>query len=117
MSSITDTARNVMEDLTTEGQDHSEGPVARTIEEQTARLPSDTFLWAAGACIGASLFLRIIGRTRDANFVGEWVPTILILGLYNKIVKLGGHDEQDFHQHHMQGQGQSQGSEYAGQNF
>jgi hypothetical protein len=26
---------------------HSEGPVATAIEEQTAKLPSDLFLWAA----------------------------------------------------------------------
>ena len=28
-------------------QEHAEGPVARMIEEQTAKLPSDVFLWAA----------------------------------------------------------------------
>ena len=32
-----------------------EGPVARTIEQQTAKLPSDTFLWAAMGSIGLSL--------------------------------------------------------------
>jgi hypothetical protein len=32
---------------TMERQQHSEGAVARTIEEQTAKLPSDTFLWMA----------------------------------------------------------------------
>ena len=29
--------------------DHTEGVVARTIEQQTAKIPSDVFLWAAGA--------------------------------------------------------------------
>jgi hypothetical protein len=29
-----------------------EGTVARTIEQQTAKLPSDTFLWAATGSIG-----------------------------------------------------------------
>ena len=28
-------------------QQHTEGMVARTIEQQTAKLPSDIFLWAA----------------------------------------------------------------------
>ncbi len=32
-----------------------EGPVARAIEQQTARLPSDTWLWAAGGSIALSL--------------------------------------------------------------
>ena len=27
---------------------------------------------------------------KTANFVGEWVPTILMLGLYNKIAKATG---------------------------
>lgn len=71
---------------------HSEGMVARAIEEQTAKLPSDTFLWAAGASIAASITLKMMGRSHDALFVGQWAPTFLILGLYNKIVKVAGSD-------------------------
>ncbi len=72
--------------------EHSEGPVARAIEEQTARLPSDSFLWAAGASIAASLILKMVDRHHEALFVGQWAPTILILGLYNKLVKQHGSD-------------------------
>ena len=72
--------------------EHREGVVARAIEEQTAKLPSDTFLWLAGGSIAASLTLKIMGRDKDANFVGQWAPTFLILGLYNKIVKVAGSD-------------------------
>jgi hypothetical protein len=43
--------------LSTARYDHTEGKVARTIEEQTAKLPSDTFLWAAGVSIAASATL------------------------------------------------------------
>ena len=71
---------------------HSEGLVARTIEKQTARLPSDTFLWAAGASILGALALRMMDRKDDSQFVGQWAPTLLILGLYNKIVKVAGSD-------------------------
>ncbi|MEX0887494.1 MAG: hypothetical protein WD009_13760 [Phycisphaeraceae bacterium] len=70
----------------------TEGQVAREIEQRTAVLPSDLFLWAAGGSIVISLVLRMMGRTEDANFVGHWSPTFLILGLYNKIVKLLGSD-------------------------
>jgi hypothetical protein len=28
-------------------EEHREGPVARSIEQQTAKLPSDVFLWAS----------------------------------------------------------------------
>lgn len=72
------------------GQD--EGTVARAIEQQTAKLPSDIFLWAAGGSILASLMMKSRGRDSTANFVGQWAPTFLILGLYNKMVKLMGSD-------------------------
>src|SRR5437764_13535702 len=69
---------------------HSEGPVAKTIEQQTAKLPSDVFLWAAVGSMGASLVLELMGHEHKANFIGQWAPSLLILGLYNKIVKLHG---------------------------
>lgn len=79
-----------------DGQDeavrHREGPVARGIEEYTAQLPSDTFLWAAGASIAASLTLMATGNRHGALFVGQWAPTFLLLGIYNKIVKVAGSD-------------------------
>jgi hypothetical protein len=71
-------------------EEHREGRLARTIEQQTAKLPSDVFLWAAVASMGTSLALEIAGREKTANFVGHWAPTLLILGLYNKMVKLMG---------------------------
>jgi len=75
-----------------EAQRHSEGGLARPIEEYTAQLPSDTFLWAAGASIATSLTLMACGNRHAALFVGQWAPTLLILGLYNKVVKVAGHD-------------------------
>jgi len=72
--------------------EHSEGSLARSIEEQTAKLPSDTFLWAALGSIGASMVLQLTGKKEISNFVGQWAPTFLILGLYNKIVKVAGSD-------------------------
>jgi len=88
----------------TKGQEqaYKEGPEARTIEEQTAKLPSDVFLWAAGAAIVVSLGYQLIGERRGfldrlrpvrapaATFVGMWVPTILLLGIYKKIVEVAG---------------------------
>ena len=71
---------------------HKEGPVATAIEEQTAKLPSDAFLWAAVGSIGLSLALQVMGKKETANFIGQWAPTLLILGLYNKLVKVAGHD-------------------------
>lgn len=67
-----------------------EGPVARMLEQQTARLPSDTWLWAAGASIAMSLYFQATDRKQRALFVGNWAPTFLLLGIYNKMVKLHG---------------------------
>ena len=72
--------------------EHREGVVARSIEEQTAKLPSDTFLWLAGGAIAASLTLKMMGRSHDALFVGQWTAPFLLLGIYNKIVKVAGSD-------------------------
>jgi hypothetical protein len=73
-------------------RDHSEGAVAKAIEQQTAKLPSDTFLWAAVGSIATSLTMKMMGKDHLALFVGQWAPTFLILGLYNKLVKLQGSD-------------------------
>ena len=73
-------------------QDHTEGKVAKTIETQTAKLPSDTFLWAAVGSMAVSASLHIMGNREHSVFVGQWAPTFLILGLYNKLVKQLGSD-------------------------
>ncbi len=74
---------------------HSEGPVARAIEEYTARIPSDVYLWAAGGSILASMVLKASGSRHNALFVGQWVAPFLVLGLYNKLVKVAGTDRTD----------------------
>jgi len=82
----------VMQNVLDPDTSHSEGRVAKAIEEQTAKLPSDLFLWLAGGSIATSLGLKMAGRHTDALFVGQWAPTFLILGLYNKLVKVAGSD-------------------------
>ena len=73
-------------------REHTEGTIARSIEEQTAKLPSDVFLWAALSAIAGSAVLQLAGKRQVSNFIGEWVPTLLIFGLYNKMVKVLGSD-------------------------
>ena len=73
----------------------TEGPVAKTIEDQTAKLPSDTFLWLAIGAITVSATMQAIGNRHVSLFVGQWAPTFLILGLYNKLVKQLGSDRTE----------------------
>jgi hypothetical protein len=78
-----------------ENNDKSEGAVAKAIENQTAKLPSDVFLWSALGAITVSAGLKIAGRKHSALFVGQWAAPFLLLGIYNKLVKLEGHDQND----------------------
>lgn len=73
-------------------REHKEGPVARTIEEYTAKLPSDLFLWAAVGSMAISAVLKIMKKDDEALFVGQWPAPFLLLGVYNKIVKVEGSD-------------------------
>jgi hypothetical protein len=79
---------------TEEEQRPQEGPVAKGIEKQTAKIPSDVFLWAALGSMATSATLKACGRTHSALFVGQWAAPFLLLGLYNKLVKVAGHDQE-----------------------
>jgi hypothetical protein len=74
-----------------------EGQFTKMIENQTAKIPSVFFLSLGLASIAVSAGIALMGeeKRKTANFIGLWVPTILILGLYNKIVKLEGNDQHD----------------------
>jgi len=73
----------------------SEGRVAKAIEDQTAKLPSDTFLWIAIGTMAFSATMQAAGKRHASLFVGQWAPTLLILGLYNKLVKQRGSDRTE----------------------
>jgi hypothetical protein len=70
-----------------------EGPVAKAIEKQTAKLPSDVFLWVAIGTMAASAIIQFTKKKHWSLFIGEWAAPLLIMGLYNKIVKVEGHDQ------------------------
>ncbi|HEY0760421.1 MAG TPA: hypothetical protein VGD59_14310 [Acidisarcina sp.] len=69
-----------------------EDQVTSMIESQTAKLPSSFFLAAAFASIVASMIFKAAKKDHAALFVGQWVAPFLIIGNYNKLVKLHGSD-------------------------
>jgi len=77
---------------TSKNQQHEEGQVAKKIENETAKLPSDVFLWSSTAAMGVSLALQAMGKKHASLFIGQWAAPFLLLGIYNKIVKTEGHD-------------------------
>lgn len=70
--------------------EHEEAQITRLIEQQTARIPSHWFLVAALLSMVASLGFELVGRTRLSRFIGMWTQTLLITGVYNKVVKALG---------------------------
>jgi hypothetical protein len=77
-----------------------EGKTTRAIEKQTSRAPSGVYLALAIGSMAASAVIMLTEQPRFgarmmggrhsglATFVGQWAPTLLIMGLYNKVVKL-----------------------------
>ena len=74
------TARSKASDLA-----HTVG--AHPLTDTTAKIPTELFIAAAGASIAGSLFLKFIGRQKDADFVGHWAPTLISLGLLSKLIE------------------------------
>lgn len=72
--------------------ERKEGPVAKAIESQTTRLPSDLFLWTSIGAMATSFTLKLLGKNHTALFIGQWAAPFLLFGIYNKIVKVEGHD-------------------------
>lgn len=64
-----------------------EDVITKEIEKQTVKIPSNVFLFSAIGVIGIAFALKCMKKKDDANFVGQWVAPILLLGVYNKLVK------------------------------
>jgi hypothetical protein len=64
------------------------------LESRTARIPSSGYLGAAIASMAVSATLKIMGKDDWAMFVGQWAPSFLIIGVYNKLVKQHGSDSR-----------------------
>ena len=50
-------------------------------------LPSSAYYSGVFGSIALSILLYVFGKKHAAIFVGLWAPTILNLGLYNKILR------------------------------
>ena len=73
----------------------TEDEFTKTIEDYTAEIPSSAFLGIAVGAMALSLVCQATGQGKWGNFIAQWVPTWLIIGVYNKLVKLEGHDHTD----------------------
>lgn len=72
-----------------------EDSFTKSVEDFTASVPSSAYLGIAVGAMALSLVCQAAGRGKWGNFIAQWVPTWLIIGLYNKVVKLEAHDHAD----------------------
>jgi hypothetical protein len=84
-----------LHDLSTSASDPREDQFTKSIERYTAAIPSSAFLTVAVAAMAVSLAAQLAGGGKWGNFIAQWAPTWLMIGLYNKMVKLEGHDQTD----------------------
>lgn len=72
--------------------DIREDQVTSFLEKQSAQAPSSSWLGAALGSMIASLAFKAAGKDHAALFVGQWAAPFLLIGIYNKMVKLHGSD-------------------------
>jgi hypothetical protein len=55
-------------------------------------VPTQTYLRAALVAVGLSALLRLFGKKDAAVFVGQWPPTLILLGLAYKLLRPSAED-------------------------
>jgi len=69
-----------------------EDQVTAAIEKFTAQVPSSVYLGLALASMAVSLGFSAAKKSHSALFVGQWAAPFLLIGVYNKLVKIHGSD-------------------------
>ncbi len=73
-----------------------EGKLTRAVETQTAKIPSIAYLNLAVGSMALSAATAFIFKNRPlANFFGLWVPSLMLIGVYNKLVKMEAHIDRE----------------------
>jgi hypothetical protein len=76
------------------GEEGPEGPVTRRYENLTGALPSATWLALAGASVAVATVLKIVGRNHASLFASVFAPSLLLIGVYKKLVKVAGSERR-----------------------
>jgi hypothetical protein len=69
-----------------------EDQITAALEKCTAQVPSSVYLGLAVGSMAVSLGLSAARKTHASLFVGQWAAPFLLIGIYNKLVKLHGSD-------------------------
>jgi hypothetical protein len=76
----------------TERTQPAESRVTNSVEQYAASIPSSAVLGAAVGVMVSALVSQLAGRGKWGNLIAQCVAACLIIGVYNKLVKLEGHD-------------------------
>ena len=73
-----------------------ESKVAKVAETKPKETQPSIFITLAGAAIALSLGLALSKKKKSwAVFVGQWAPTILLLGIYDKVIKTDSSSKEE----------------------
>jgi hypothetical protein len=81
------TARSALRSILQE-----EDQVPAAIEKCTSQVPSSVYLALALTSMAVSLGLHAAKKEHQSLFIGQWAAPFLLLGIYNKLVKIHGSD-------------------------
>lgn len=55
----------------------------------TDSIPEEAWYWMALASIGVSAYMKVTRKDDLALFIGQWPPTFLLFGLFQRLLKPG----------------------------
>jgi len=84
--------RDFMTDYRVTKGEVQEDQITAAIEKCTSQVPSSVYLGLALASMAVSVVLQVSKKQHESLFVGQWAAPFLILGIYNKLVKIHGSD-------------------------
>jgi len=62
----------------------------RLVESQIRRVPPSLLVGLALGSMGLSAAFALAGKMKVANFIGQWVPPLLILATFERLIQAEG---------------------------
>ena len=59
----------------------------RVVENQVRRVPPSLLVGLALGSIAVSAAFAVAGKMKVANFIGQWVPSLLILATFDRLMQ------------------------------
>lgn len=59
----------------------------RVVEEQVRRVPPSLLVGLALGSMAISAAFAVAGKLKVANFIGQWVPSLLILATFDRLMQ------------------------------